>query len=432
MTGLTARFPSLRAFGYPAYVRIWFGAFVSNVGTWVQAISIGVYVAETTGKAGWTGSIAALTYLPMVFLAPLGGALADRVDRRRIIVPLTVAQALGSTTLAILALVGHLPLTWVATLVFLNGCASALSAPAFNSLLTEIVAPEDLLSSVSLTSAQFNLARTIGPMLAAAILTTGGITFAFATNALSFLGVLIAVLTAPRPTGNPLAPVGGLWRGILDGVRVARIDPGIRLALPLVLAVAVLIAPFIGLMPAYAIKALGSDTADASRLAVAQGLGALVFAFTANAVAVRWGVRRLMTYSLLALAPVTAAYWLAPTYRLAFLALSLLGGVYIWTLTALSTTCMGRVSRERQARISSLYSVTLSGGYAVGLVLQGWFADRLGVRLVPTVAAGLMLAIVLVLVQRKAFRAIEASRPFGPLAEGAGAGPSVAAADVSE
>lgn len=409
---LTSRFASLRAFHYPDYVRIWLGAFVSNIGTWVQAISLGVWVADTTGKAGWTGTIAALTYLPSVVLGPIGGALADRLDRRRLLGLLTLIQALSTAGLAALALTGNLRLGPIAALVLAAGCASALSMPAFNALLSELVEPKDLLSAVSLASGQFNLARTVGPMLAALLLTAGGIASAFLFNLVSFLAVLTALAFTPAGA-RPRPRAGeGLWQGIVAGVRVARRDPGIRLALPLTGAVAFLVAPFIGLMPAFAMQVFGRGAAAASVLATAQGLGALVAAFTANAFALRWGARGLLVRSTLVVGPVALAYWLAPTYPLAFAILALLGFTYLWTLSSLSTTCMARVSRDLQARMSSLYSMTLSGGYALGLMAQGWLADRLGLRLVPAAAALLLFTLAFALRQRRAFEAIDAPSPF--------------------
>lgn len=409
---LKAHFATLRALAYPAYRRIWFGAFVSNVGTWVQTIAIGVYVTQTTGKAGWTGTIAALTYLPSVALGPIGGGLADRWDRRRLIAALSIVQALCAVGLAVVGLRGTMSLGAMASLVFVAGCANAVSAPAFNALLSEIVEPADLLSAVSLNSAQFNLARTLGPMLAAAILTLGGFGVAFVVNAAATVAVVVAVLSAPA-TQSRLARGGTLWSGIAEGFHVARSDPGIRLTLPLVLAVAVLVAPFIGLMPAYAINGFGRGAAGASMMATSQGIGALCAAFFANALATRWGVRKLLVRSLMLLAPIAAGYWLAPSYGLALALLAALGGVYLWTLSALSTTCMARVSREVQARINSLYGVTLSGGYSLGLIAQGWLTDHLGLRLVPAAAALLLLAIAVALRQRRAFEAIDAPCPYG-------------------
>jgi MFS family permease len=394
-------------------VRIWLGAFVSNVGTWVQAICVGIYVTETTGSAGWTGTVAGLTYLPAVVLGPIGGALADRFERRRYIAPLVMVQAASALTLAVLSGTGHLPLPAIGGLVFLNGCASALSTPAFNALLSELVAPEDLLSAVSLSSAQFNLARIVGPMLAAAILTYASLTASFAVNAMSYLGVLLALASIPRRP-RPQGPAqGSIWQGIRSGLDVARADPGIRLALPLVAVLTVLIAPFIGLMPAYAIKGLGRGAREASLMAVSQGVGALIASAGANALAQRLGVRGLLQRTLVAVGPVAIAYWLAPSYPIAFAVLALLGAVYILNINALSATCMGRVSRDLQARMSSLHSATLSGGYALGLATQGWLSDRLGLRLVPAVAAAMVLAIALVLRQRGAFAAIDTVSKFG-------------------
>jgi len=178
----------------------------------------------------------------------------------------------------------------------------------------------------------------------------------------------------------------------------------------------VLLAPFIGLMPAYAMQGFGKDKAAASLMAMAQGAGALVAALTANALAQRFGVRRLLSGALTVTAPVAAAYWLAPWYPLAFFLLAVLGGLYLWTITSLSTTCLGRVDRGLQARLSSLYSMTLSGGYSLGLVILGWGQDHLGLRVVPAVAAGVVLLVALVLHQRRAFDALDAPAPFGPQA----------------
>lgn len=415
MRDFTARFPSLRAFRYPAYVRIWLGAFVSTLGSWVQTVSVGIWVTKTTGMATWTGVIAALAYAPAVVLGPLGGALADRYDRRRIIIPLAVVQALTVTALTVLSATGHLALPAVAGLIFLGGCAAALQQPAFSALLSEIVEPEDLLSAVSLNSGQFNLARTLGPVVAAVVLSTGGITFSFLVNALSYFAVIAAVATAVLRAVQRRSPAQGLWRGIAEGARVARKDPGIRLALPLVLMLTVLVAPFIGLMPTYAIKGFGKDDVAASLLVMAQGAGALVAAFMTNALAIRWGAKSLMVRGVTIVGPVAAVYWLSPWYGLAFPLLAVLGGVYLWTMASLSTTCLGRVDRDLQARISSLYSVVLSGGYALGLFVQGWLQDRVGIRAVPVAAALITLAVAVWLGRRRAFDAIERPSEFGGL-----------------
>src|SRR5215468_9328502 len=169
------RLSSLRAFRHPNFVRFWLGAFISNVGTWMETIGVGVYVTQATGRAGWTGTVAALMYLPTLVLGPLAGALADRTDRRRLLSILTTAQTLLAAVLAVLALTGRLSVPAVAVLAFLAGCVNALVAPVYSSLLAELVPAEDLLSALSLSSAQYNLGRIIGPSLAALAMAAGGL-----------------------------------------------------------------------------------------------------------------------------------------------------------------------------------------------------------------------------------------------------------------
>jgi MFS family permease len=147
-------------------------------------------------------------------------------------------------------------------------------------------------------------------------------------------------------------------------------------------------------------------------MVTSQGAGALLAALTASAAALRWGRRSLLARSLLAVSPIAACYWLAPTWPIALVLLAPLGGIYLWTISSLSATCMGRVSRDMQARMSSIYSVLLSGGYAVGLVVQGWLADAVGLRVVPVVAAALLWAISLALWKRHGFAAVEAPGTF--------------------
>jgi len=386
---------------------------VSNIGGWIQTIAIGVFATETTGKAAWTGIVAAVGYLPAVVLGPVGGALADRYDRRKILALLTVVQVLLASALALLALTGHLALEALVGLVFLNGCANALAGPAFSALLTEMVEPEALLSAISLTSGQFNLARMIGPVLAAVALTGGGIKAAFLANAVSYLAVLVALAGTPPSRRTRAREPEGLRQGIAKGLQVAWDDRGIRLALLLVLAMAVLVAPFIGLIPAFAIKGFGRGGGATSLMVTFQGAGALAAAVFANAAAERWGVRSLLARSLSAVGPVAACYWLAPTFPSALVLLAPLGGVYLWTMSALNTTCMGRVGRDLQARMSSLYTVTLSGGYALGLLLQGSLADLFGLRVVPTVAAGMLFAVAVVLWRKRAFGVVESPCAYG-------------------
>ena len=405
------RFASLRAFRHRNFRRFWLGAFVSNVGTWMETIAIGVWVTQTTGRGGWTATVAALVYLPALVLGPLGGAIADRRDRRQLMAWLTWAQLLLAASLAALALLGRLSLPAVSVLAFLSGCANALLAPVSSALLSELVPREELLSAISLSSAQYNLGRIVGPGLAALVMAAGGLGAAFAVNALSFVAVMVAVATVQLPAPERRQH-GRLLAEIRTGMRVAHEDTGIRTALWLTFAVGALVAPFIGLLPVFAITELGRGPSGTSLLATAQGVGAVGAAFLAGSLAERWGRQRLLVRASAALAILAALYWLSPNFGLAVLGICLVGAAYLTTLSTLSSTCLSRVSRLLQARVASLYGLVLSTSYGLGLLALGWGGDHFGLRRVMVAAALGCLAVVGVLKHRGGFSGVDAPARF--------------------
>ncbi|QSQ19883.1 MFS transporter [Pyxidicoccus parkwayensis] len=390
--------PSFRAFGHRDFVAVWCGALVSNIGTWMEVLALGVYVTAVTGKAGWTGGIAALTYLPSVALSPLGGALADRFDRRLFIAACNLAQVVLAVTLTALAFTDHLSVPAVAVISFLNGCVHVLVMPAYTALITGLVPQEDLHSAMSLTSMQFNLGRIVGPMLAAPLLAVGGVGWVFLLNAVSFLAVLAAVLSV-RPQRRPASapPSRGLWADIAEGARVSRRDPAIWLALVGTFTLALFVSPFIGLVPVFALKVFGLGAAAASGIVSMQGVGALVASVLVGSLVERWGRQRLLDVSLLLMGPVAAAFWLSPTLPVAMGTMLVLGAVYMVALTGLGTRCQERAPRELAARVSSFAAVLLNVGYSLGVWLQGALMDHVGVRPVTATAAVLFLGVAVVL-----------------------------------
>jgi MFS family permease len=385
----------LRPLRHRAFATIWAGSFVSNIGTWIETVAVGVYVTQATGQAAWTGTVAALTYVPTVVLGPIGGALADRFDRRRYLAAITVFSTLLAGTLALLAATDRLSVGRVSLIVLLAGCAFAAYMPAAQAMTPDLVAADDLLGAMSLGAAQFNLGRVVGPALAGLVISAGGLAWAFGLNTLSFGAVLLSlalVSVPPLQRGEP----GPAWvlRTVVAGVAAARRDAGIRTALLLLVATTFLVSPFIGLVPAVAIKVFGRGAAGTSMLVTAQGIGAVCSAFAAGPLAARVGRRRLLVGALLLVGPAAVAYGLAPAFPLAVAAIAVLGFVYLAVLSGTSTVCQVRAPRELRARMASLFMLGVGGGHALGLVVQGWLGDRLGL---PAVTAGgglLLLGIV--------------------------------------
>jgi len=382
---------SLRPLRQRDFALIWGAALVSNIGSWMQTVAVGVLVTEATGKAGWTGLVAAAGFLPIGLLSPVGGALADRVHRRRLLVLTTLGETTFAAVLAVLAAAGHATPVAVTLVVLAGGCMAALGFPAYQAILPELVAKEDLLGAISLSSAQYNFGRVVGPALAGVVIAVGSFTFAFALNALSFGAVLVAVslvqLSAPVPTDEE----GNMWRRIRTGARGAMSEPGCRTAILAIAVTAFLLSPFIALIPAVALKLYGSKESGTAALVTAQGVGAVAGALVMGSLARRWGRRRVLVANLALVPVMLTLYALAPNLPTAVVALALVGAAYIGVLSGLATVVQLRAPAALRGRILSFYMVALGTIYPIGAVVQGAVGDRLGMREVTISCAAVFL-----------------------------------------
>ena len=382
---------SLRPLRRRQFALVWFAALVSNVGSWVQTVAVGVLVTDMTRRAGWTGLVAAAAFLPIGLLSPVGGALADRGDRRRFLLLATLGETLFATALAVLVATGHATPGLVIVVVLGGGCLTALAIPAFQAILPDLVEPDELLGAISLSSAQYNFGRILGPAVAGLVLAAGSYAWAFAVNAASFGAVVVALLFVRLPPPAPDTETGGLWRRIATGVRAARAEPGCRTAILTIAVTALLLSPFIALVPAVALKLFDSGETGTSVLITAQGVGAVAGALALASLARRFGRRRVLVVNLAVLPGLLVAYALAPNLVSATVALLAVGAGYIGVLSGLGTVVQLRAPKAMRARILSLYLVALGTIYPVGAVLQGTLGDRLGLRAV-TAACALLFA----------------------------------------
>jgi MFS family permease len=385
------RLTSLRPLRHRDFALVWTAALVSNVGTWMQTVAVGVLVTLDTGKAGWTGVVAAAAFLPMGLLSPVGGAMADRHDRRRWLLLTTVGETVFAATLTVLAATGNAGPVPVTLLVLGGGAMTAIGFPAYQAMLPDLVGRDDLLGAISLSSAQWNLGRVIGPALAGVAIAVGSYTWAFGINAASFGAVIVALLLVRfRPHPRPREE-GTLLSRIVTGARAAAADPGSRTAIILIAVVALLASPFIALVPAMAIKLFHHQAGGTAVLVTAQGIGAVIGALALTPLAARVGRGRLLVADLVLLPLLLALYGLAPTFIVATGALLLVGAAYIGVLAGLNTVVQLRAPEQLRARVLSLYMLALGVIYPIGAIVQGAVADELGLRAVVVGTAVLLL-----------------------------------------
>jgi MFS family permease len=375
------------------FALVWSAALVSNVGSWMQTVAVGVLVTVHTGQARWTGLVAAAAFLPMGLLSPIGGAMADRHDRRRWLLITTVGETVFAGILTALAATGNAGPVWVTLVVLGGGAMTAVGLPSYQAMLPDLVGPEDLLGAISLSSAQWNLGRVIGPALAGIVIAVGSYTWAFAINAASFGAVIVALLLVRfRPGARPREQ-GHLWARIASGARAAAAEPGCRTAIILIAVVAFLASPFIALVPAVAIKLFHHQASGTAILITAQGVGAVIGALALTPLAERLGRRRILVADLALLPVLLVLYGLSPTLVVAAGALLAVGAAYIGVLAGLNTVVQLRAPEALRGRILSLYMLALGVIYPIGAIVQGAVADHLGLRTVVVGTAVLLLAV---------------------------------------
>ena len=390
----SAAFAPLR---HRSYATLLSAALVSNVGSWMQTVALGVVVTQDTHNPLWTGLVAAAGFVPSGLLAPVGGALADRLDRRRWLIATTLAEAVVAGVLAFLYLGGSVSPGVVALLAFLGGVAGAAGFPAYQAILPDLVPTEELLAAVSLSSAQYNLGRVLGPALAGLLLVATGPAWCFGVNAISFGAVVAALLTIsiPRPVRSAAR---GLVAEVAEAVRVAASLEPVATATTSIAVVGFLVAPFIALIPAMAIEGLHqhghAGDAATSLLVTAQGIGAITGALSVTGLSRRFGRSAVVRGAALLSAAALLPYALAPSAWLAAPALAVVGGAYMALLSSLLTAVQLRAPAALRARLVGLYMFALGTAYPLGALVQGALGERFGVRQVTATASVVALAVI--------------------------------------
>ena len=393
-----ATFRSLRVRNYRLFAA---GQVVSLSGTWGQRVAQDWLVLELSDDSGVAlGVTTALQFLPVLLLGLYGGVLADRYDKRKLLIGAQVAMGVLALLLAALDLTGAVQLWHVFALAFVLGIASAIDTPVRQAFVSEMVGPDDLPNAVSLNSATFNTARIVGPAVAGVAIAAAGTGWVFLVNGLSYLAVL-AGLRAMRTC--ELHPTARLIRGrgqLREGVAYVRRRPDLLVPMVLVFVVGTFGLNF-QITLALVVKGVFEREASAygllsAMLAVGSLLGALLSAR-------RPGPPRQMTLfvAVLVFGLLEVAVGLAPTFEVMALLLVPTGvAVLTFTTTANAIVQLGSAAQMR-GRVMALYVLVFLGGTPVGAPVIGALAEVFGPRAslvaggVVTALAGVVAAVVM-------------------------------------
>jgi len=376
---------TLRALRHRNFQLFFSGQLVSLVGTWMQNVAQAWLVYRLTGSALLLGAVGFSNQIPVLLIAPIGGIMADRSNRQRLVIATQVASMTLAAILAWLTLSGRVEKWHIFVLAASLGVVNAFDIPARQSFLIDMVGREDLMNAIALNSSMFNGARMIGPAVAGILIAKIGEGWCFAANAVSYVAVITGLLMMKvqcPPRSNSSSPLAD----IVEGFRWANSVKVIRALLLLIGLVSLVGMPYTVLMPVFADKILHGGARGLGILMGATGVGALFGALTLAAKTDVKGLGRLAAWSCagfgigLVLFSFSHWFWLSAALLLP------IGYSVMLQMASTNTLIQTMVPDQLRGRVMALYSMMFLGMAPFGALLGGALAERMGAPL--SVAVG--------------------------------------------
>ncbi|MDP9247672.1 MAG: MFS transporter, partial [Candidatus Dormibacteraeota bacterium] len=385
-------FDSLRIRNYRLYFA---GQVVSVSGSWMQRVAQAWLVYHLSGSGLALGVVTGLQFLPVLVAGAWGGVLADRFDKRRLLLLTQTAMGLLALALGLLTISGLVQLWMVYLLALALGVVTASDNPARQAFVMELVGRSHVMNAVSLNSAVFTLARIVGPAVAGLLINAVGTGWCFLVNALSFGGVLVALAAMRRQELLPWEPSDRSRGGVLEGLRYAWSSLDLRVPLLLMAVVGTLALNFSVILPLMASQTFHGDAGTYGLLFSTLGVGSLLGALiTAGR---REPSRRLLLLSLLAFGLFMLAAAVAPSLWLELAMLVPLGVAAVIFQATSNSTLQVKTDPALRGRVMALYSVVFMGTTPIGAPIVGLVSQAAGPR------AGLALGGAAVLLTVAAF-----------------------------
>jgi len=384
---------SLRVRNYRLY---FVGQTVSIGGTFMQTLAIAFLALELTGSGTALGIAAGTRLLPFLLLSPIGGLIADRLDKRRLLYFTQAASALAALAFAACTWAGVMSFPLLLALSLVLGCFTVVDNPARQSLIADLVPRETLANAVVLNSVSLNVARVLGSVAGGALVAAVGIPWCFLLNALSFGAVLLS-LVLMRADGIARPPRAPRAKGqIREGFRYVASTPELRVPLVMIAVTGTLAFEFPTTLPLLATEAFGGDAATYGVMAAVMATGSIAGGML---VASRSHPRRpsALAVSAIGWGAVILAAGLAPSLWLELVALAFVGYGSITFNSAAKTTLQLAARPEMRGRVMALWSLGWGGSTVIGGPLVGWVAETFGSRWglvvggVPTILIGIAM-----------------------------------------
>jgi MFS family permease len=373
------------ALAVPNFRRFFFGQSTSLIGTWMQAVGQSWLVFTVTHSPTAIGFVLALQTLPVLVLAPYGGVIADRVDKRRLLIVLQTLMGVQALVLGVLV-VTHAVVFWeICVLAAVLGLNNCFETPARQAFMREMVGPAHVRNAVSLNSTMVNAARAVGPAVAGLLIATVGVGVCFLINAVSFVAVVYSLVSMDTQALQPSPPTQRAKGQLREGLRYVADEP--RLWVPLLMAgiVGTLAYEFQVTLPVVAKQTFGGNAATYGFLTAAMGFGA-VFGGLNTAMRGRTGLRT-MTIAASGFGVALLFVVAAPNLVIAYVAMAVTGFAAITFMATGNSTLQLEAAPSMRGRVMALWAVAFMGSTPIGGPLVGWIVEVAGARVGLAVGA---------------------------------------------
>jgi MFS family permease len=369
------------------------GQTLSLIGTWMQTMAQGWLALELTNSPFLVGLVATATSVPILLFTMPAGVLVDRADKLRLVRIAQGAYLLEATALWALVATHRITIGSLLGLAFLSGLIAAIEIPARQSMFIDLVGRDDLPEAIALNSSGFNLARVVGPGIAAAVIARLGIAWCFFLNAASFVAVLVGLFMITLPPYQPLPGRARPWVGVRQALRYMHETSRVKALMVMVTVYSILGVPVLAMMPVVAREMFGLDAAGYGLLLSFLGIGGLAGALSLAAVGYRISRTRLLIVASIAWPVLLILFAFTRVAWMGYVLLLGIGCTMILNGAIANGLLQQIVPNELRGRMMAAYGLVVVGlAQVVGAFASGALADVLGVRITIAAGAAIMLA----------------------------------------